>query len=430
MKRQVLIKQIIKFRQFTFVRILQQTMLILFPIVLIGSFAEIISNIVFSTQGYLGSFLHIGQFSGRQFWHEIFNDLKTVTVGWWSTYAAIISAFLTTKYFHKDSFLSAIMGGVGYVLIFYHSIRGTSGITEMRYYGPGWFIIGVLVGYFVGRIFVKYGQGLARSDDRTRDDILQSIFKDFKPLLLVLFLCLVIHIAYALYRQFNIDTMVVQNLDALLNRHSNYILNILISLMTTVLIWLGFTAPLDFSSRIFDNEVFANLNYALTHKTNWGIPYPFTPSALYNGFAQFGGVGISLGLLLAILWVGYRNRQQTVAKLSAIPVFFNIPGSLALGIGLPLNPVYLIPFVGLPIVNMIIASGAIYFHLIPSLVYPVANGTPGILVPFIATGGNWLALLFSVFLLILDTMIYIPFVKVGNRIEEQLLIDEREGNHD
>lgn len=421
---------ILKFRKLTFIQILQQAMLLLFPVVLVGSFADIISNNLLSAQGYLGSMLHISRVPQYQFFRAIFNDLTIVTTGWISTYAAMASAYLTTRHFHKTSLLSGIMGGVTYVLIFFHSVHGNNSIIEMRYYGAGWFIIGITVGYLVGRVFAKYGQGLWQERNQTRADILRTVFKNLKPVLIVVIIGLVIHSLYGLYRQFNLDSIVTQNLTSVLNRHSNYLLNILISLITTVSIWLGFTAPLDFSSRIFDNEVFANLNFALTHKTNWGIPYPFTPSALYNGFAQFGGVGVSLALLLAILWVGYKKDQQQVAKLTAIPVFFNTPGSLAFGIGLPLNPVYLIPFVLLPIFNMVVASVVIYLHLIPTIVYPVATGTPGILTAFVGSGGNLMALFFSLLLLLIDTIIYIPFVKYANKIDEQLLIEEGERNHE
>lgn len=54
----------------------------------------------------------------------------------------------------------------------------------------------------------------------------------------------------------------------------------------------------------------------------------------------------------------------------------------------------------------------------PPLVYPVPSGTPGILTPFIATGGNWMALIVSLVLLIIDVAAYIPFIKMAERVEQ------------
>ena len=76
-----------------------------------------------------------------------------------------------------------------------------------------------------------------------------------------------------------------------------------------------------------------------------------------------------------------------------------------------LNPFFVLPFVFLPVLNMVIASGFIFLHIIPPIVYPVPNGTPGILVPFIGTGGDWWALVLSIALLILDIAVYLPFIK-------------------
>ena len=76
-----------------------------------------------------------------------------------------------------------------------------------------------------------------------------------------------------------------------------------------------------------------------------------------------------------------------------------------------LNPFFVLPFVFLPVLNMVIASGFIFLHIIPPIVYPVPNGTPGILVPFIGTGGDWRALVLSIALLLLDIAVYLPFIK-------------------
>lgn len=424
MTRQRLVQKMIRFRQFTFIQVLQQTMLFLFPIVLIGSFATIVSNNLLSPQGFLGSLCHINRLPQHEFVREIFGDVATITTGWLAPYAAMVSAILTTKYFKRTNVISGLVAVVCYVLIFYHSLRNTNTAIDMRYYGVAWFIIGVFVGYIVGLVFKKYGQGLWGGLSQGREDLLKAIFHELKPILLVLFGAFLLHILYALYRSFGLDAIVAQTLSSYLHQHSNYVVNILISLLSTLLIWLGFSEPLNLSSQVFSSEVFANLNYALTHKTTWHIPYPFTPSALYTGYAQFGGVGVSLALLIAILWVSHHKSQQRLALYSGIPVFFNIPAPLGFGIGLPLNPVYFIPFVLLPIFNMVVASFLIYFHLIPTIVYPTLSLTPGILIPFMGTGGNFLALILSIMLLIIDTIVYIPFVKFANEVEDQLIIEE------
>lgn len=50
------------------------------------------------------------------------------------------------------------------------------------------------------------------------------------------------------------------------------------------------------------------------------------------------------------------------------------------------------------------------------MVYPVPDGTPGILAPLMGTGGNVVALIYTIFILIVDVLIYVPFVKLDNQV--------------
>lgn len=409
----------IRFRKLEFIQILQRTMLILFPIVLVGSFAQLLSSSLFSASGYLGSLLNISRLSNYGFYRTIFGDIYNISTGWLAPYAAMVSAFLITKRHGYEGILGALVAVGSYVLLFYRD-----GGNNERYYGVSWFIIGVVVGYLVGKIFVKFGRDLWKSNNQNRESILQIIIHNLKPVLFAIIPALILHVIFRIFGFFGIDDNISQTITSVVNQHSNYMLNIIISLIGTIVTWLGFPDLMSISGRMYDSETSANLTYVLTHKTSWGIPYPFTPSALYSGFAQFGGVGVSLALLIAILWVSRRKYMRRMADIASIPVFFNIPGALAFGIGLTFNPIYLIPFVLLPIMNMVLASVVIYLHVIPPLVYPVLSGTPGILVPLMGTGGNIYAFIFSVLLLILDVMVYIPFVKLADIVDDRLIKDE------
>lgn len=416
---QKLIAKMVKFRQYSFIQILQQTMITLFPIALIGASASVISHVFLSPSGFLGSVLHIRQwFPQYQFFRELFNDLSVVTVGWISPYAALLSAHWTTHRYHRNIPVAGLAALASYVLIFFHSVRGNQNVLEMRYYNANWLIIGIGLGYIVGRFFVKYSRPTLQ--ERHSKDFFDSIFANIKPLVVVFSITFILHLGYALLRTFGLDMSTAQSLTSLFDRHSTYLTTILISLLSTILTWLGFAESINISNSMFSSELFANLNYALTHKTNWHVPYPFTPVALYNGFAQFGGVGVGLAFLIAILWVSHHRNKRLVAQTSALPVLFNTNLPLTVGTLLILNPLYLIPFVLLPIINMLLASGLILLHAIPPLVYPIPSGTPGILVPLVGTGGNWLAFVFSILLLVVDVIVYLPFVKLAEDVEDAL----------
>jgi len=160
-----------------------------------------------------------------------------------------------------------------------------------------------------------------------------------------------------------------------------------------------------------------NLNYALQKHTAWNAPNPFTSSALYHGFATFGGTGSILGLIIAILIISKDKDFQTVARWAMIPSIFNIGSGVMTGIPVLFNIIFLIPFILAPLANMLMATLAITLHLMPPSVYPVPIGTPGPLIAFIGTNGSWQALGFSVLAVIISVYIYIPFVKMAAKVK-------------
>ena len=73
-----------------------------------------------------------------------------------------------------------------------------------------------------------------------------------------------------------------------------------------------------------------------------------------------------------------------------------------------------------------LASLAIAIHLIPSTPYPVLQGTPGPLISFLGTNGNWGILIFTLVLLLIDSAAYIPFVKMALVVENRLILAEQD----
>ncbi|MCC4347157.1 PTS transporter subunit EIIC [Limosilactobacillus reuteri] len=423
-RNEKIIKWAMWFNRLSFIQIFRETMIILFPVALVGAIVWIISDNLLAPNGFLANVLYVRQWlPQRQFFRALFSDATTITVGWLAAYSSFVSAIMTTRRYKRENLVAGFCAIISYVLIFYHTVRGSQSI-DIRYFGAGWLIIGVIAGYLVGLIFVKWGQRFALGDIQTgSQNLMAKILQNIKPFTISFIVAFILHLLYAVWRTFNLDAITTQNISSVIGRHSNYLLNITLSFFNTVLVWLGFAEPINIASDAYSNEVRNNLIYALTHKS-FAVPYPFTPSALYNGFANFGGIGVTLALVIGILWVGHQTNQQKVAKLSIFPAIFNHGLPILFGSRVFLNPIYVFPFIFLPIVNMLIASIFIFIHAIPPIVYPIPNGTPGILVPFIGTGGDWRALLISILLVIMDIIVYIPFIKLAFEVDKRLAKEE------
>ncbi len=167
---------------------------------------------------------------------------------------------------------------------------------------------------------------------------------------------------------------------------------------------------------VFSEANLENLSWAAQHGTTWGAPYPITWTSINDAFANCGGSGMTLGLLLAIFIASKRAEYRDLAKMSFIPGIFNINEPIMFGLPIVLNPIMMVPFILVPIVNCAIGYFFVSMEIIPPVAYAVPWTTPGPLIAFLGTGGNWLALLVGFLCLGVATMIYLPFVIAANKV--------------
>lgn len=138
-------------------------------------------------------------------------------------------------------------------------------------------------------------------------------------------------------------------------------------------------------------------------------------------FATFGGCGSTLSLLIAMLFFCKSKRVLELGKLSLVAGIFNINEPIVFGLPIVLNPVIAIPFILVPMMNIILT----YFAMNMGL-FPPCNGInipwtmPVIISGFLAT--NWVGALFQAFLLVLGVFVYLPFIKI---LDRQYLEEER-----
>ena len=105
------------------------------------------------------------------------------------------------------------------------------------------------------------------------------------------------------------------------------------------------------------------------------------------------------------------ERIKQLGKLSIVPGFFGINEPIIFGLPVVLNPVIAIPFILVPMMNLILSYFATLWGIIPrttgvNLPWTTPIGFSG----WLATG-SWRASVWQIFLLVLGMMIYYPFIK-------------------
>ncbi|MDR1136703.1 MAG: EAL domain-containing protein [Synergistaceae bacterium] len=135
----------------------------------------------------------------------------------------------------------------------------------------------------------------------------------------------------------------------------------------------------------------------------------------FDCYTAMGGAGNTLSLLLALIAARRGRNIGMIAKMSILPAIFNINEVLLFGLPIVLNPVFFVPFVATPIVLTIIGDIAISVGAVNVSGTSVAWTTPIIVSGYAASGGFSGALL-QAFNLAVGTAIYVPFVRLYDRM--------------
>lgn len=134
-----------------------------------------------------------------------------------------------------------------------------------------------------------------------------------------------------------------------------------------------------------------------------------------GSFGLLGGGGCILPLIIAIFIVSKRKEQKNIARLGLVPSCFNIAEPIMFGIPVVMNPIFMIPAAIIPSINLLIAYTATSLGLIGRTVAAAPWITPPVLQAWISTGGNFPAAILALLLLILDVLLFIPFIMASNK---------------
>ncbi len=138
-------------------------------------------------------------------------------------------------------------------------------------------------------------------------------------------------------------------------------------------------------------------------------------------FVHMGGTGSILCLVIAILLFSKKGSIKNIAKLSFPTAIFNISEIIAFGLPVILNPIFVIPYLLVPVVLCIISYAAVYIGIVPHVVRQVEWTTPVFLSGYLATGSVAGSILQAV-CLAAGVLIYLPFLRLFEERDERQLV--------
>ena len=384
-------------------QIITNTLKAMFPLILIGSFAQVIKFSFLRPDGFVSSVF------GSNHWLPFTQELTYLmgmiyhsTNDMIALYAACAACYYTVKTYRESHLSAGLIGGCAFLILTCRPLQN-GGFTFSHYMMANGMLIGIILGYLCGRILLKFNTNH------------EKYYQLILPLTLIFIVCGLLNLIFSFIGRLDLPIYA----SSYVTRHSsgaslNYVLGM--GFLTDAMAWFAMGGPFLHNPTFTDTASVANLQHALKAESAWNAPYKFTDTTLFHSYANFGGSGVTLALIIAIFLFSKRQHYRSVSKWSLFPAIFNNHTPIMLGLPIFFNPIYFLPFVFAPLINMAIAAGFMALNWVPAAVYPVPVGTPGPLIAFIGTGGNWLALLLGCLLIGIDVLIYIPFVKIADKL--------------
>ncbi|MFL2071621.1 PTS sugar transporter subunit IIC [Marinilactibacillus psychrotolerans] len=394
-----------------------------FPLTMAGSLILLVNFAILAPDGFIASLLQLERFfpnlaEAQQIFSPVVrgtNDVLAIFI------VFMISRNITQSY-KKDALLGGLTAISTFFILYppYETINDVNYMT-VRFIGAEGLFVAMIVGLIVGEIFSRLS-GSERLKIKMPEQVPPAVARSFSaliPIIIILMLASIVNFGISLYFPEGLNELIFTLIQAPLTNIGGNVLSIIFLAMISNLLWvLGIHGPNTIAAvrdPIFSPMGVENLNHIADTGSTWGVPYPINWGSMNDGFANYGGSGMTLGLLIAIFIISKRKDFRNIAKLSFVPGLFNINEPVIFGLPIVLNPIMIIPFVLTPVINIMIGYFFTITELIPPIGYSVPWTTPGFLIPFLGTGGNWGALAVGLLCLGVSVLTYMPFVIASNK---------------
>lgn len=390
-----------------------------FPLTMAGSLMVLLNFVLLSPDGFIANLLGLGKLiPNLADYQAIFAPVLKGSLDILAVMVVFLIARNIAKALGGDDLLTGLTALSVFFIIYPSAVDGG---LPTQYMGPQGLFVAIIVGLLVGEILTKLSKS-PKLEIKMPEQVPPAVARTFKILLPII----IVTIGFSVVNFFilkvtdggGIHTLVYNVLQAPLTKLGDSIFSVIAFGLISNLLWvMGIHGPNTVQAVrdvVFAEVNAANLKFVSEMGTAWGAPYPNT-WAVYDAFGNYGGSGMTLGLIIAIFIFSRQRDQKDIAKLSLAPGLFNINESVIFGLPIVLNPMFLVPFLLVPTVNVLIGYFAISMEWIPPVAYSVPWTTPGPLIPFLGTGGNFMALVFGFICLAVSVLIYAPFVIASNK---------------
>ena len=395
-----------------------------FPLTMAGSLMVLLNFVLLSPDGFIAKLLRLESFiPNLTDYQAIFSPVLKGSADILAILVVFLIARNVAKTLKADDLLAGLTAVSVYFIIYpdYNLVDNVNNLST-KFMGAQGLFVAILVGLLVGEFMAVLSKS-KKLEIKMPDQVPPAVARSFKVLLPIIIITLSFSILNFMIKKVSpggLHEWVYAVIQSPLTKLGQNVGSVIVLAFICQILWvMGIHGPNTIAAvrdTMFAEAGNANMQYIAQHGSAWGAPFPVTYSGLFDAFGAYGGSGATLGLIIAIILFSKAKDQKSIAKLSLAPGLFNINEMVIFGLPIVLNPIYIIPFVLAPIVNIMIGYSAVcIFKIIPPVAYGVPWTTPGPLAPFLGTGGNIMGLVIGIICLIVSVLIYAPFVIASSK---------------
>lgn len=401
--------------------------MLIFPLTISASLVILVNNILFSNDSFIVQLLRLSSiFPNLESAQQVLSSVANGTINIMSIFITYLVAQILAKHFEADSTLVGLTSIACFMILYPKPFNADDlNVISTQYLGAQGLFVAMIVGCLVGEFLPKLFK-VKRMQIKMPEMVPPAVSRSFSsmiPIVIVVGVAAIINFLVLMIAPEGINELIYKGIQSpLRDLGGNVVGVLLLAFIQTLLFSIGIHGPNTLNavrSAIFTEQDLANLDFVNQGGSLWDVPYKETWGILNDMFANMGGTGMTMGLIIAIFIASKRPEQREIAKMSLVPGIFQINEPIIFGLPIVLNPLLIIPFILVPMVNILIGYFVtVVWQIMPSPAIGVPWTTPGIINLFLGTGGNIVAVVVGIVCLAVSTVIYLPFVIASNRAQK------------
>ncbi|GAB2028055.1 PTS sugar transporter subunit IIC [Lactovum odontotermitis] len=389
------------------------------PLTIIASVFILINNLLLDPNN--GLFKSFGDFTALR---EIGGQIYNGTMGILGLVVTFLIGFHLAKSFGKNGYLEAVIGLVCFVILnpstvgAYTAKGGTAMVTgvltQSNTSATGMFL-GIFAALLGVRLFILFSgnQKLKIKMPESVPSGIANSFNGIVPALIVSVIFGTFEVTIRHLSGLSIPDVVAKILQMpLVGGFQSYIGITFYCFLTCLLFFFGVHGPF-----VLGSVSGPILLTALQQNMEAHAKGAVLPNIVTQPFVDCYVYITMVSLVIALLIGSKKADSRAIAKIGAVPSFFNISEPLIFGVPLVFNPILGIPYVLVPIVSCTLAYTATSLGLVGKTYLTVPWVTPAGLSGYLSTGGDIRASILQILIITAGVFVYLPFVLIANKVK-------------